>query len=72
MRFPDDPEKDRWNQENFRYFAFDVLLTNPPFAGDIKDSRILHQFDLAKKANGKWSNKARARCALYRTQPSIP
>ena len=57
MRFPDDPEKDRWNQENFRYFAFDVLLTNPPFAGDIKDSRILTQFDLAKKPNGKWANK---------------
>lgn len=39
------------------YFDFDVLLTNPPFAGDIRDSRILHQFDLAKKANGKWQNK---------------
>jgi type I restriction enzyme M protein len=24
-------------------------MTNPPFAGDIKDSRILHQYDLAKK-----------------------
>ena len=56
-RFPKDPERDRWNQEQFRYFDFDVLLTNPPFAGDIKDSRILHQFDLAKKPNGKWQNK---------------
>lgn len=26
-----------------------MLLTNPPFAGDIKDSRILHQYELAKK-----------------------
>ncbi len=33
------------------------MLTNPPFAGDIKDSRILHQFDLSKKANGKWQTK---------------
>jgi len=56
-RFPQDPQRDRWNQEHFRYFDFDVLLTNPPFAGDIKDSRILHQFDLAKKPNGKWQNK---------------
>ena len=54
LRVPDDPQKDRWNQEHYRYFDFDVLLTNPPFAGDIKDARILHQFDLAKKANGKW------------------
>jgi len=54
-RFPHDREKDRWNQENFRYFGFDVLLTNPPFAGDIKDSRILHQYELAKKPKGgKW------------------
>lgn len=57
LYFPDDPQKDRWNREHFRYFDFDVLLTNPPFAGDIKDSRILHQFDLAKKANGKWQTK---------------
>jgi len=57
QRFPNNPQKDRWNREHFRYFDFDVLLTNPPFAGDIKDSRILHQFDLAKKANGKWQNK---------------
>ncbi len=57
-RFPRDAEKDRWNQENFRYFAFEVLLTNPPFAGDIKDSRILHQYELAKKPKGeKWQTK---------------
>jgi len=56
-RFPDDPERDRWNRENYRYFDFVVLMTNPPFAGDIKDSRILHQFELARKANGKWHNK---------------
>ncbi len=52
-----DRERARWNQENYRYFDFDVLMTNPPFAGDIKDSRILHQFDLAKKAKGKWQSK---------------
>lgn len=57
-RFSRDPERDRWNQDNFRYFAFDVLLTNPPFAGDIKDSRILHQYELAKKPKGgKWQTK---------------
>jgi type I restriction enzyme M protein len=57
QRFPDAPQRDRWNREHYRYFDFDVLLTNPPFAGDIKDSRILYQYDLAKKANGKWQNK---------------
>lgn len=57
QRFRDDPQRDHWNREHYRYFDFDVLLTNPPFAGDIKDSRILHQYDLAKKPNGKWQNK---------------
>lgn len=56
-RFPGDAQQDRWNRENYRYFDFDVMLTNPPFAGDIKESRILHQFELAKKPNGKWQSK---------------
>ena len=51
------PEEDKWNQQNFRFFDFDVLLTNPPFAGDIKDTRILHQFELAKKPKGKWQKE---------------
>jgi type I restriction enzyme M protein len=56
LRFRDDHATDDFNQKNFRYCDFDVLMTNPPFAGDIKDTRILHQFDLAKKVDGKWSN----------------
>jgi type I restriction enzyme M protein len=55
-RFEDD-QKDDWNQKNYRHFNFDVLLTNPPFAGDIKDSRILHQYDLARKGDDKWQTK---------------
>lgn len=56
-RFPNDSARDRWNQENYRYFDFDVVMTNPPFAGDIKESRILNQYAVAKKPNGKWQNK---------------
>ena len=56
-RFPKDPTRDDFNQKNYRYFTFDVLMTNPPFAGDIKDTRILHQFDLAQKGKGKWQSK---------------
>ena len=47
-----DPDEEQQNQETFRYFDFDVLLTNPPFAGDIKDSRILAQYDLARTQKG--------------------
>lgn len=38
-------------------FNFDILMANPPFAGDIKESRILARFELSKKANGKMQNK---------------
>jgi type I restriction enzyme M protein len=50
-----DAERDKWNLETYRYFDFDVLLTNPPFAGDIQDSRIIRQFEIAKNEKGKWS-----------------
>lgn len=48
-RFPDSRADNRENLRSYRHFNFDVLMTNPPFAGDIKDSRILHQYNLAKK-----------------------
>src|ERR1043166_1789946 len=35
-----DAERDKWNRENYRYFDFDLLLTNPPFPGDHKDHRL--------------------------------
>ena len=36
-----------------RRFNFDLVMANPPFAGDIKESRILHQYDISLR-NGKW------------------
>ena len=38
-------------------FNFDIVMANPPFAGDIKESRILHRYELGKKANGKYQTK---------------
>jgi type I restriction enzyme M protein len=37
-----------------RDFQFDILMANPPFAGDIKESRMLAKFELGKKPNGKY------------------
>jgi type I restriction enzyme M protein len=31
-----------------RDFAFDILMANPPFAGDIKETRILAKYELAR------------------------
>ena len=49
-------EKLRRDKEENKQFKFDVLMANPPFAGDIKESRILHQYELGFK-NGKAQNK---------------
>ncbi|MBD3328124.1 N-6 DNA methylase, partial [Candidatus Peregrinibacteria bacterium] len=38
-------------------FNFDILMANPPFAGDIKESRILSKYELGKKSNGKYQSK---------------
>lgn len=44
------------NQKTFHYLNFDVLLTNPPFAGEIKDQGILRQYFFGKK-KGKLVSK---------------
>ena len=50
-------DKDHDNEENFRYFNFDVLLTNPPFAGEIIDRTVLNNYERAKNDKGKLRNK---------------
>lgn len=44
------------NKKTFHYLNFDILLTNPPFAGEIKDFGILRQYFFGKKS-GKLVNK---------------
>ena len=38
-------------------FNFDILMANPPFAGDIKESRILAKYELGKNKDGKDQTK---------------
>jgi len=40
-------------KDDYRAFQFDVLMANPPFAGDIKQTDMLAPYELAHKANGK-------------------
>ncbi|MGZ4956549.1 MAG: N-6 DNA methylase [Methylobacter sp.] len=41
-------KKLRANKNQNRDFAFDILMANPPFAGDIKETRILAKYELAR------------------------
>jgi len=38
-------------KDSNRDFCFDVLMANPPFAGDIKETRILAKYDLARSVS---------------------
>ncbi|MEW6212506.1 MAG: N-6 DNA methylase, partial [Acidobacteriota bacterium] len=38
---------------DYKQFKFDVLMANPPFAGDIKESRMIARYELGHKANSK-------------------
>ncbi|UXN03838.1 N-6 DNA methylase [Bartonella sp. HY406] len=47
----------RQSPKSNRDFNFDILMANPPFAGDIKESRILAKYELGKNAKGKMQTK---------------
>lgn len=50
-------KKMRVDKNSNRDFNFDIIMANPPFAGDIKESRILAKYELSKNAAGKTANK---------------
>jgi len=41
------------DKESYREFLFDILMANPPFAGDIKESRIIHKYELGYNGKNK-------------------
>mgnify|MGYP001603823551 CR=1 FL=1 len=51
-----DSTESRENQLTYRHLNFDILLTNPPFAGENPDHALLRQYELARKDGGKLRN----------------
>lgn len=47
-------KKDR---DQNKEFLFDILMANPPFAGDIKESRIIHKYELGYNEKKKPKSK---------------
>jgi type I restriction enzyme M protein len=45
-------------RKDYRNFQFDILMANPPFAGDIKDSKIITKYELGKKYQTKTVKEA--------------
>ncbi|HPN29805.1 MAG TPA: N-6 DNA methylase [bacterium] len=46
-------EKLRVGKDSNKSFKFDIVMANPPFAGDIKESRIIHKYDLGFNEKNK-------------------
>ena len=66
----------RATKDQNRDFAFDILMANPPFAGDIKETRILAKYELARtvsldKVNNVDENDKNIEDATKRT-PTFP
>lgn len=55
MKYADFGEQEE-NKKTFKNFAFDLVLTNPPFAGELKDQGLLRQYEFGRR-NGKLVNK---------------
>jgi len=53
------------SKEDKKQFQFDLLMANPPFAGDIKESRIIHQYELGFKNDGKKAKSKVGRDILF-------
>ena len=58
-------EKLRDGKDQNKKFNFDILMANPPFAGDIKESRILHKYELGFKTNSKKAQTKVGRDILF-------
>ena len=52
--------------KDYSQFQFDLVMANPPFAGDIKENTIISHYELGKNSAGKWQNK------VYRAQSEFP
>ncbi len=54
----------RANKNDNKQFNFDIVMANPPFAGDIKEPRMLHQFSVGI-GNNRRSRGRVARDVLF-------
>lgn len=47
----------RADKNSNKRFMFDIVMANPPFAGDIKESRIISRYELGLDSKGKAQGK---------------
>jgi type I restriction enzyme M protein len=58
-------KNEKADNPNYRNFNFDILMANPPFAGDIKQTDMLAPYDLAHNPKTNKMEKAVGRDLLF-------
>ena len=65
-------KKLRKDQNSNRDFNFDIVMANPPFAGDIKEGEILSKYELAKKVSFKKQKNVAKNVSVIDSDLSFP
>lgn len=65
-------KKMRAAKGNNRDFTFDIVMANPPFAGDIKESRILAKYDLNRSVALEKLKNVPQGTTVVKGEPSFP
>lgn len=67
----ENSSEDKENQISYRFLDFDILLTNPPFAGENPEVGLLRQYELAKKDSRLRNNVERHILFIERSLDAI-
>lgn len=65
-------KKMRAEKNSNRDFTFDIVMANPPFAGDVKESRILAKYDLSRSVSLEKLKNAPQGTTIAKGEPSFP
>lgn len=57
---------------SYHNFMFDIVMANPPFAGDVKDSRILAKYDVSRKVELKKIQRMPEGATVVQGEPTFP
>lgn len=65
-------KKLRAQKDSYRDFNFDIVMANPPFAGDVKESRILAKYDMSRAMSLEKVKKVPSGAAVAQGEPTFP
>ena len=62
----------RTHKDSYRDFTFDIVMANPPFAGDVKESRILAKYDMSRSVSLEKLKNAPKGVSIEHGEPTFP